>query len=368
MLVPNAPVDMLIPPREEQPKSHGANKRESRSGDVVVLRPTTSYLLSQRIQLYFTLCTPIAIHNNTMSDLPPNTRAALRHLQVLKPTDGYSAETYQSSSGKTQILLRRRTVQLGDSGFQDIVLDPDTKCVVGITEYIDPLKKYARGVVLVEKNGSVCRDHREAKRVTVPNANTTANNHRREPPTAARQNAQQHSIANPSAIFSDAVDAIAALTRGDPLTSQHNMALIYSIGSVIVATAVLKVIMSALFLVWMLAFPLVYLYGVQTCPTNASFDAKKELKRVMRGHQLPEDHPDKPKGWLAENLARVAATVTTELATGLSGYEVEMWDVAGAAKVATVRVASINAECVWIGWFGRWTYVYQREMEPRAGN
>ena len=310
-----------------------------------------------------------------MSDLPPLTRAALRHLQLLKPTDGYSAETYQSSSGKAQILLRRRTVQLGDSGFQDIVLDPDTKCVVGITEYIDPLKKYARGVVLVEKDGSVCRDHREVRRVTVPsvsttqqNANTTTTNHRREQPTAARQNAQHHSIGNPSALFSDAVDAIAALTRGDPLTSRHNMALIYSIGGVIVATAVLRVIMSALFLVWVLAFPLVYLYGVQTCPTNASFDAKKELKRVMRGHQLPEDHPDKPKGWLAENLARVAASVTTELATGLSGYEVEMWDVAGAAKVATVRVASINAECVWIGWFGRWTYVYQREMEPRAGN
>ena len=309
-----------------------------------------------------------------MSDLPPRTRAALRHLQILKPTDGYSAETYQSSSGKTQILLRRRTVQLGDSGFQDIVLDPDTKCVVGLTEYIDPLKKYARGVVLVEKDGSVCRDHREVRRLTVPsvsttpqNANTT-NNHRREQPTVARRNAQQHSIGNSLAIISDAVDAIAALTRGDPLTSRHNLALIYSIGGVIVATALLKVIMSALFLVWVLAFPLVYLYGVQTCPANASFDAKKELKRVMRGHQLPEDHPDKPKGWLAENLARVAASVTTELATGLSGYEVEMWDVAGAAKGATGRGASINAECVWIGWFGRWTYVYQREIEPRAGD
>jgi hypothetical protein len=303
-----------------------------------------------------------------MSDLPPRTKAALRHLQVLKPTDGYSAETYTSSTGKTQVLLRRRTVQLGDSGFHDIVLDADTRCVVGLTEYIDPLKKYARGVVLVEKDGSVCRGHRGVRRVTVPSvsiasprAPTENSNQRREPqPAAANQNV--HNIGNPSAIISDAIDAIAALTRGDPLSTRHNMSLIYSIGGIIVATAVLKVIMSALFAVWILAFPLVYLYGVQTCPANASFDAKKELKRVMRGHQLPEDHPDKPKGWLAENLARVAASVTTELATGLSGYEVEMWDVAGAAKVATVRVASINAECVWIGWFGRWTYVYQREI------
>jgi len=315
-----------------------------------------------------------------MADLSPRTRAALRHLHVLKPTDGYSAESYTSSTGRVQVLLRRRTVQLGDSGFHDLVLDPDTRCVVGLTDYIDPLKKYARGVVLVEQDGSVCRDHREVRRVTVPggvvadpprSAANTTHDRRREPTTRQQQQQQQNHRPNigsssPSAIVSDAVDAIAALTRGDPLNSRHNMALVYSVGGIVAATALLKVVMSALFVVWILAFPLVYLYGVQTCPTHASFDAKRELKRVMRGHQLPEDHPDKPKGWLAENLARVAATVTTELATGLSGYEVEMWDVVGAARVATVRVASINAECVWIGWFGRWTYVYQREIEPNT--
>lgn len=31
LLVPNAPVDMLIPPREEQPKSHAANKSKQPS-------------------------------------------------------------------------------------------------------------------------------------------------------------------------------------------------------------------------------------------------------------------------------------------------------------------------------------------------
>ena len=313
-----------------------------------------------------------------MADLSPRTKAAIRHLLLLKPTDGYSAESYQSSSGRVQVLLRRRNVRLGEtSGFEDLVLDPDTECVVGVTEYIDPLNKYARGVVLVEKDGSVCRDPREVRRLTVPSSvashqprsNNTATNgdRRREPPATQRQaNPQNSTIGGPSSVLSDAVDAIAALTRGDPLTSRHNLALMYSIGFVLVATSILRVILSAMFAIWILAFPLAYLCGVQACPTNASFDAKRELKRVMRGHQLPEDHPDKPRGWLAENLARVAATVTTELATGLSGYEVEMWDVAGAAKVATVRVASINAECVWIGWFGRWTYVYQREIEPRS--
>ena len=51
--------------------------------------------------------------------------------------------------------------------------------------------------------------------------------------------------------------------------------------------------------------------------------AKKELKRVLRGEHLPENHVDKPKGFFDQALSRINATVTTELATGL-GYEVSM--------------------------------------------
>lgn len=316
-----------------------------------------------------------------VSDYQPSlhTEAALRHLKSVKPTDGYSAEVYLSSAGRRLVLLRRRNIQLGDTGFDDIVLDPDTMCVVGITSYIDPLKKFGRGVVLVERNGEVCRELREV-RFTVPSTSTIGSkadaargttNSSRSPRNTPERRPQRQNNAGPvpaqsiRANAAEAADAMAAMARGERLSDQQNRAIIYLGVALIGATIFLKVVASALFMIWILAFPLAFLYGIQTCPTNASFDAKKELKRVMRGHNLPEDHPDKPKGWLAENLARVAATVTTELATGLSGYEIEMWDLAGAAKVATVRVPSINAECYWVGAFGRWTYVMQREIEPR---
>lgn len=44
-----------------------------------------------------------------------------------------------------------------------------------------------------------------------------------------------------------------------------------------------------------LAAPAMGFYLFTTCPTNASFDGKKELKRVLRGDKLPNDHPAKPQ-------------------------------------------------------------------------
>ncbi|KAL7461145.1 hypothetical protein ACHAXS_001572 [Conticribra weissflogii] len=52
-----------------------------------------------------------------------------------------------------------------------------------------------------------------------------------------------------------------------------------------------------------LAAPLTGFYLMSTCPTAESFDAKRELKRVLRGDNLPEDHPDKPKA--SEELAQI---------------------------------------------------------------
>lgn len=303
----------------------------------------------------------------------PRTEAAIRHLKKTKPTDGYSAEIYLSSAGRRLVLLRRRNVQLGDTGFDEIVLDPDTKCVVGVTSYIDPVKKFGRGVVLVESNGDVCRSNREV-RVTMPSIDTAANkgvtNNRRRNAPERRPQHEGRGAGGPAqsinAVSAEAADAMAAFARGERLSEQQNRAVMLLGLGLIGATIIFKILASALFMIWILAFPLAFLYGIQTCPTNDSFDTKKELKRVMRGHNLPEDHPDKPKGWVAEGVARAVATVTTELATSISGYEVEMWDLAGAAKVATVRVPSINAECYWVGAFGRWTYFMQREIEARV--
>ena len=135
---------------------------------------------------------------------------------------------------------------------------------------------------------------------------------------------------------------------------------LYAIGSAIA----LRVLMSAFFYLYILAFPAVFLYAVQTIPSIESFDAKKELKRVMRGDYLPDGDVNKPKGWLDETLAKAKASVTTELATGL-GYDVTIMSIISAVQLATVKVPSINRSFYWVGAFGKWNYILSTEMESK---
>ena len=126
-------------------------------------------------------------------------------------------------------------------------------------------------------------------------------------------------------------------------------------------SAAMKTIFSMLFVFYLLAAPLLYLYALQQCPMESSFEPKKELKRVLRGKHLPETHPDKPKGFLEGMAARVAASVATELAT-LPGYQVTMTNLAGAAIVSSIKVPTAKMECYWVGAFGKWYYIASREL------
>lgn len=71
------------------------------------------------------------------------------------------------------------------------------------------------------------------------------------------------------------------------------------------------------------AAPACGLYLYITCPTNDSFDGKKELKRVLRGEKLPEDHPQKPKGFLEKAMAKVSASLAAE-AAAFAGCKIEI--------------------------------------------
>jgi hypothetical protein len=136
-------------------------------------------------------------------------------------------------------------------------------------------------------------------------------------------------------------------------------------GFAVMSLVVMKILYSALFAVWIAVFPLAYLYAVQKCPSDESFDAKKELKRVLRGHNLPDGHPDKPKGFISETISRVQASVATELATA-PGYQVAIYDFIGAFKLAVVTVPTIEQDLYWIGFAQQWKYLFQRDFSVKT--
>lgn len=72
-----------------------------------------------------------------------------------------------------------------------------------------------------------------------------------------------------------------------------------------------------------LAAPLAGFYLMTTCPTNESFDAKRELKRVLRGYYKSDTDPSKPKSFLEKALAKVNAAVEAE-AAAFAGCNVEI--------------------------------------------
>ena len=112
---------------------------------------------------------------------------------------------------------------------------------------------------------------------------------------------------------------------------------------------------------YMSLLPVLYLYGLQTCPSRASFDAKRELRCVLRGDSLPQDHPDKPKTGFGAFVKGAMATLTSEIAT-LPGYQVEMLSLWGAAWVVTLTLPTSDLACVWIGCNHRWYYWGSRSL------
>lgn len=124
---------------------------------------------------------------------------------------------------------------------------------------------------------------------------------------------------------------------------------------------VLRAVASVLLMLSVLVFPAVYVYLVHTCPKEASFEAKRQLKRVLRGDHLNEDDPNKPKGYLESMVARASASVSAETAA-LTGYSQEMTNYGGAIILASLVVPSQKVQVYWVGVLGQWRYAYTRSL------
>ena len=275
------------------------------------------------------------IQPKTMS---PSSDVALEHLRNIKPHDGWSIEHKEGSSKLMR--LTRRKVPLTDSYFLDIHYDAEgTKQVVGILTTGSSSGK-VQGQVLVDRSGRLAGP--KIALIAVSGYPVIA---------GSRAAARSSSSASTSV----------ASNSQPTLTDAQNRDLMFFGGSVVASAILFRFLTASLVTVSSVFLPLMCVYLFSTCPSLESFDAKKELKRILRGYHLPEDHPEKPKGMFSETLARIQATVTTELAT-MPGYEVTMVPVSGLAIIACTRVPSVQRDYYWIGAAKKWWYVYSCEI------
>jgi len=292
--------------------------------------------------------------------LTPSQQSALNHLRSIKPNDGWSIQSVEKDQ-RMKCRLLRRNVPLFDNYFLDIHYCPNQKVVVGILT-----KDGSVSQILVDSSGkpmttiqviSVMSTYDPSKRTTPPTTTSTASSTGGQNYRSAGQRRTSSS--------SSADSGPALIPNMSPEESQRlvQYALLFIAGLILLKILSDSTIGSLL----VLAIPLVYVYGLQTCPYENSFDAKKELKRVLRGQHLPDDHPNKPKGFLEEMAARVAASVTTELAT-LPGYELQMTNLAGAGWIADMRIPTAKLQCFWIGVFHRWIYICSFDIPERPSS
>lgn len=247
--------------------------------------------------------------------------------------DGWSVETKPGREPLVRLL--RRNVPVTDCFFLD--LHHHDGVVVGILT-LPNRNGQCQAQVLVQRGGKVTGQNIEL--ITVSSYTRT-------------------SSAVPSS-SSSSIPPLGATGDNNTLSDAANMELLrYAVGimgALMALKVVAQITASIIFIL-----PLLYFYLVLTCPKEDTFEAKKELKRVLRGHHLPDDDPKKPRGFLAETLARVQATVTTEIATA-TGYEVSLVNMGGACVISTVTVPAANTVCYWVGAANKWWYLYSTEM------
>jgi len=100
---------------------------------------------------------------------------------------------------------------------------------------------------------------------------------------------------------------------------------------------------------------------MSTCPTNESFDAKRELKRVLRGDYKADTDPSKPKNFLKKALAKVNATLEAE-AAAFAGCNVEIIDLLGLVKLASINNSITKTSYYFLGAVDKWRYIMAKDF------
>eukprot|EP00518_Triparma_eleuthera_P005631 CAMPEP_0182453730 /NCGR_PEP_ID=MMETSP1319-20130603/671_1 /TAXON_ID=172717 /ORGANISM="Bolidomonas pacifica, Strain RCC208" /LENGTH=271 /DNA_ID=CAMNT_0024651683 /DNA_START=150 /DNA_END=963 /DNA_ORIENTATION=+ len=242
------------------------------------------------------------------SPLPTATQVALNHLQKEHPYSAFTIGSFVNPNGDKVFIVKRKGIATSRKGYANIWLRASDKCVVGGAEAFA-----GRGEVLVTADGKVP-----------------------SPTLSPRRSSAQAGTPSLLDNFFERAKGY-NLDKDDP-----NFPFI--IGGIVVVVAVaLKVLVA--FRSVLVLLPL-YLVFKNTQPKD--FDAKKELKRVLRKENLPDSHPDKPKGWLGKMATKAAASLAGEAMTA-AGYKVRHDEFLGCIRIAMVELDLDGSTCMWIG-------------------
>jgi len=308
------------------------------------------------------------------------TKEAFSHLNSIKPYDGWSLDKYVDSRNQTLVMLKRRNAPLSDRGFSELALEKETGCVVGIVSHIGETGNcaYIRGVALVEKDGNLLNGADE-QRFTIDKSSASSGNEQgkekkelkleevkaemRQNRESATKSIRQRASEKRNSETNNMASSNRQSSVTGVLTDDQNKELIKLAMKVVGVATLFRIFSSTFFSASILLLPLAALYGKQTCPNQDTFDAKKELKRVLRGNYEPQTQPEKPKNWLTETMTRVQASITAEVATGL-GHEVSFLNLFGVCTLVTVKVPAMQLELYFIGIFDNWRYILHMNSKP----
>ena len=327
-----------------------------------------------------------------------NTRSskiALDQLRSVKPNDGWSIEISNTKNNDSLVRLLRRNVPINDNYFIDIHYCNDDDSIFGCGSNMI--------VGVMTNNGDTCQvlvdgsngkpvvsSTKEIKIVSIKNykyIKLTETEMRRSAATAAAAAATSASSTNRDSTRRSSSSSSMPLTAADGRHNKNDAAaaaatpppfqfqnpfsnlsnsdqekyLKYGAG-IFIGYVVLTILSSIVseFLLFFLVVPGLYFYLSSTCPPNNTFDTKKEVKRVLRGYHLPDDHPSKPKkgNFIEKWTYKITASVATELGTAAGGYSMEMipllW---GVATYTTVDIPALSMRCEWIGIHDKWYHI-----------
>ena len=301
-----------------------------------------------------------------------NTRSskiALDQLRSVKPNDGWSIEISSNTNNDSLVRLLRRNVPINDNYFIDIhycndddsIFGGGSNMIVGVmTNNGDTCQVLVDG-----SNGKpvVLSSTKEIKIVSIKNykyIKLTETEMRRSAATAAADG--RHNKNDAAATAAAAPPPFQFQNPFSNLSDNDQEKYLKYGAGIFIGYVVLTILSSIVseFLLFFLVVPGLYFYLSSTCPPNNTFDTKKEVKRVLRGYHLPEDHPSKPKkgNFIEKWTSKITASVATELGTAAGGYSIEMipllW---GVATYTTVDIPALSMRCEWIGIHDKWYHI-----------